>query len=48
MEKYRISQEAYDQRQGMGHMGIKGGGVCGAQKECVQGGGSVWVGGQKE
>lgn len=39
VEKYKISQEAYDQRQGMGHLGING--VCGGQKECVQVGGDV-------
>lgn len=39
VEKYSISQEAYDQRQGMGHLWING--ACGSQKECVQVGGDI-------
>lgn len=34
VEKYKISQEAYDQRQGMGYMVMKG--VWGDQREYVQ------------
>lgn len=43
MEKYEISQDAYDQRQGTGHMGM-GKGVGGPEGVCA--GGWRWGGGE--